>query len=126
MPTYSNETALVKAIVAAIKEKWPDAWVFKVHGGFMQAAGVPDLIVSVHGLFMAFEVKHQKQGESEEHARGRATPLQREVIRLIQKSGAHASVVLSVEETLKNIESVVAMYYGYVYTSNTSKQQQDN
>ncbi len=100
MGTYTNETGLVKAIVRAVKKKYPVAWIMKVHGGPMQMAGIPDLLICVGGLLIGAEAKHQKPGESAEHARGRATPLQRNMIHLINTAGGMAGVVLSPEETL--------------------------
>jgi len=103
MATYTNETGLVKAIVRAVKKQYPTAWIVKIHGGPMQMAGIPDLLICVHGLLVGAEAKHQKPGESEEHARGRATPVQRNMIHLINRAGGMAGVVLTPEETLELI-----------------------
>jgi len=106
-----TEGDLVVHIVKAVKEKYPWAWIFKVHGGPMQQAGIPDLLIVVYGLMVGAEVKHRKPGESEEHARGRATPLQREQIRKLREAGAVADVVLSPEETLALIEQALERHY---------------
>lgn len=98
--TWTNETGLVKAIVKVVKREYPRAWVFKVHGGPMQMAGVPDLIFIVDGLFIGAEAKFPHAGESVEHARSRATALQRNQIALINAAGGIAAVVVSPEETL--------------------------
>lgn len=98
-----NETGLVNAIVRAVKRQHPASFVFKVHGGPMQRAGVADLLLCVEGRFIALEVKHQKPGESEAHARGRATPLQLAEIDKVVAAGGHAAVVLSVDEALREI-----------------------
>lgn len=102
----STETPLVHAIVKAILREYPDAWTFKVHGSPYQRAGVPDLLVCVHGSLFGFEVKHQKPDESEQHARGRATLLQRNEIRDIRQAGGYAAVILSPEEALEAIQEI--------------------
>jgi hypothetical protein len=104
MPYWRNETALVDDIWKKVHKKYPLAWIFKVHGGPMQMQGVPDLIIIVDGLFIGAEVKHQKPGESEAHARDRATPGQRIQIYKILQAGGIAGVVLTPEETLQLIE----------------------
>lgn len=102
--TWTNETGLVAHIWKAVKEKYPSAWLMKVHGGPMQQAGVPDLLMCVNGMLVGAEAKDQKPGESEEHARERATPLQRIQIAQINAAGGIAGVVLTPEEALDLIE----------------------
>lgn len=109
--TAKNEADLVKQITGAVKKKYPDSWVMKVHGGPMQVAGIPDLIIIVHGIVVGAEVKHQKPGESEEHARNRATAIQRLQIKKLRAAGATADVVLSAEETLVLIEQALIKRY---------------
>lgn len=99
-----NETGLVNKITGQIKKRWPNSWVFKVHGGPMQKTGIPDLLIVIDGLMIGAEVKHQKPRESLEHARNRATPGQRAQIAKINAAGAVAGVVTSVEETFALIE----------------------
>jgi hypothetical protein len=94
------ETLLVNKIRAAVKKKYPDSVSFKVHGGPYQTGGVPDLLVFLNGKVAGFEVKKQKLGESEEHARERATLRQRLRIDAFRKAGCRAEVVLSVGEVL--------------------------
>lgn len=98
-----NEAALVRQIVRRIREENPDAWVFKTVGSPYQMPGVPDLILSIDGLFLGLEVKHIKPGESAEHAMYRATNQQRAHIRRINDSGGVARVVTSPEEALAAI-----------------------
>lgn len=100
----TNETGLVREIVKAVKAAHPDSWCFKVHGSPTQTVGTPDLLICVQGRLIAAEVKHQKPGESEEHALGRATPVQLAQIDVLRRSGAVAGVVLSAEETLALID----------------------
>lgn len=103
----TNETGLVGQIVRAVKKRYPNAWVFKVHGGPMQMAGVPDLLMIVEGIAIGAEVKFKRPGESEAHARSRATPGQLVQIQKIKAAGGTASVVISVDETLELIETAV-------------------
>jgi len=99
-----NETGLVREIVRAVRAAHPDAWCFKVHGSPTQTIGTPDLLIVVQGRMIAAEVKHQKPGESREHALSRATAVQRRQIEVLRKAGAVADVVLSAEETLALID----------------------
>jgi hypothetical protein len=101
---YTNESKLVEAIVKAVRKKYPEVWSFNVHGGPMQMAGVPDLLFCIEGLLIGAEAKNPGPSESLEHARNRATSLQRMQIRNIIKAGGMAGVVTSVEETLDLIE----------------------
>lgn len=103
----TNENGLLQQIVKAVKTKYPNAWVFKVHGGPMQVAGIPDLLIVVQGRIIGAEVKFQRPGESESHARGRATTLQINQINKIRAAGGTADVVLSIDETLALIEQAL-------------------
>lgn len=102
MPT--SETGLQQAIQKAVRKHYPKAWIMKVHGSIYQKVGVPDLLIVVHGVLIGAEVKFVRPGESEDHARGRATPEQRRQIAEIIEAGGMAGVVISVEETLDLIE----------------------
>lgn len=105
MAEWKNETALVGAICKAIKQEYPTVFYIKVHGGPMQEPGLPDLLLCIFGYFFGFEVKHKKPNESEEHARERATPLQRIKIQRINASGGVGRVILTPEEALETIAS---------------------
>lgn len=107
--SHRNETALVHAITRALRHAYPSIWVVKVHGGPYQAAGIPDLLCCIDGRLVALEAKHKKAGESEAHARGRTTPRQRRVLDDIRAAGGAAAVVLTVEEALLVIESVLSV-----------------
>lgn len=109
----SNEAGLVDQITKAVAKRYPDAWQFKVVGSPYQMSGVPDLLFCIHGLMIGAEVKHQKPGESEEHARSRASALQRVQIMRINRSGGMAGVVLSVEETFDLIERGLQNRFGF-------------
>lgn len=96
----TSESGVVASIVRTVRREYPGAWIMKVHGGPMQTAGIPDLLMCIDGLFIAAEVKHQKPAESEQHARERATPLQRAQIAKIIESGGMAGVVIDAAGTL--------------------------
>lgn len=104
---YTNETGLVKAIHLAVKAAFPNAWIMKVHGGQMQVPGIPDLLIVVDGVLIGAEAKFQRAGESAEHARGRATPIQLNQIAKLRAAGAVADVVLSPDETLDLIRQAL-------------------
>lgn len=103
-----NETALVRKIVREVKAVHPTAWCFKVHGSPTQTVGTPDLLIAVRGRLIAAEVKHQKPGESREHALARATPVQLAQIRVLRRAGVVADVVLSAEEVLGMIDQALS------------------
>lgn len=99
-----NEHLLVREIIREVSRAYPNVWVMKVHGSPYQMAGVPDLLLCVHGLLIGCEVKHRRPGESEAHARGRTTMLQQSQIDQINEAGGAAATVLSAEEALALIE----------------------
>lgn len=103
MARPTNESGLVRNIVKAIKREYPDAFVWKVHGGPYQVVGIPDLAACVNGLYVGIEIKHQKPGESEAHARERTTLIQRQRIKEIIQAGGIAGTALSEEEALEII-----------------------
>jgi len=70
-------------------------WWLKLHGGPMQKAGVPDLLVINEGHHFLFEIK--KPG-------GKATQLQQIQINRINDAGGFAFVVHSVDEVVEHME----------------------
>lgn len=94
------ETTLVGQITRAVKKRHPSAYVVKIAGGPYQSGGLPDMAVILDGRYYGFEVKKRRTGESEHHARERATVRQRQRIASIREAGGVADVVLSVEEAL--------------------------
>lgn len=97
------ESLLVGRIRKAIKAEFPGAYVTKIAGGRYQNAGLPDLFLIVEGRAVGLEVKCQRPGESEAHARERETPRQRSVREDMARAGAVTAVVLSPEEALAAI-----------------------
>ena len=82
-----TETQLISKIAAALRSQ--GAWVTKIHGGNMQQAGLPDLIV-VHTTGTWF-VEVKLPG-------GMPTRLQRHILERIKTAGGNVAVVRSVED----------------------------
>lgn len=91
-------------IKRAVKRAYPTAMVVKIAGGQYQTAGLPDLIVVLDGRAYGLEIKKQRLGESEAHARGRATLRQEARLADMRRAGALAEVILSAEEALDLLE----------------------
>ena len=62
----------------------PVGWYYKVWGGGMQKAGIPDIIACVNGVFVAIEVKS---------ASGKPSDLQKLNIKRINEAGGVALVL---------------------------------
>lgn len=69
--------------------------------------GVPDILALVQGHLFGLEVKHQKPGESLEHAKSRASPAQLLQLKRIKEAGGYGDVVTSVEESLDLIHQTI-------------------
>jgi len=93
------ESKVTKAIMAHLKKR--GIWCFKVAGGPMQQRGVPDIICSVNGAFVALEVKRPELG--------RLTDLQALTIERIREAGGVAEVVTSVEEAASVIDGLATV-----------------
>src|SRR3546814_18048182 len=94
------EAALVGRVLTAVKRKFPDALIQKLHGGPYQTAGLPDLIIVIEGRIYGFEVKQQRLGERPEHAYERAPILQNAPLAHLRRTGGDAPVALRVPATL--------------------------
>lgn len=87
-----SEATITRQIIAVLKQQKAagrNVWWFKVHGGPMQRAGVPDLYVLVDGVSIWVEIKTPA---------GRVSPLQERTIEQIGRAGGRTAVVRSVEE----------------------------
>lgn len=94
------EASIVKSIRKKLKAKYgKDIWIFKTHGGADQIRGLPDLIGTYHGYFIAMEVK--KPG-------GHATDLQAFTMEQITTAGGYAAVIHSFEEVEDFLATVPA------------------
>lgn len=90
-----RESRVTNAIRQAVLKAYPGAVLWKIHGGPMQRAGIPDLVGCIHGKFVALEVKHP------DAARG-LTLLQEATLERIQRAGGLAyGPVTSPEEALR-------------------------
>ncbi len=90
------EKAIVNSIMRYLKTL-EGCFAFKEHGGFYGTAGIPDIICSYKGRFIAFEVKTEK---------GRATELQEATIKKINKAGGTALIVRSVQDVKDAIRNL--------------------
>lgn len=72
---------------------------FKVHGGPMMMAGLPDVIACVEGKFIGFETK-MPDGKN-------PTQIQLFVHEKIRKSGGEVFVVRSVEQALARVSELL-------------------
>ena len=71
------------------------AWVVKIHGGWFQRAGIPDLIGVLKGRFLAIEVKRPGEG---------LTRLQAYVLAQIRKAGGIAFKADSVDVVRETLD----------------------
>lgn len=97
----------MRQIVKAIEHEYPSALVWKIHGDPYQPVGIPDLIICLDGRFIGIEVKHQKPGESRQHALGRVTEVQHRQLERIRTAGGTAGAATSAQEALAVIEEAV-------------------
>lgn len=93
------ESKLQQRIQKALKARYPRSWWVKFHGGIFSAAGVPDLLGCVNGQFFALEVKCPGKLRT-------LTPIQAQVIDKLQRAGACACTITSVEEALAVVGAV--------------------
>lgn len=117
----SPEARIVSAVVrVAEADGW---WCMKVHGGPMQKAGIPDLLLLKDGRALFFEAKQPGLGKKSE-----ATPLQRRrmdeilaiggVMSYVVHSAAEAAALLRVANCktpaseLPRRETATARQYG--------------
>lgn len=92
-----SEANLVRKIIKALKEKYPEDFWLKIHGGPFQERGIPDIIGCHHGKFIGMEVKlpTSKKG---------TTKYQELQIHRIMIAGGYATTVTSAKEALQKIE----------------------
>lgn len=89
------ETALTKKIKDSVAKEYPGSFLFKVHGSAFQMAGIPDLVGSIEGRFVALEVKVPGN---------KLTDLQAATLDRLRKAGALAAKVESPKEALTILE----------------------
>jgi hypothetical protein len=95
------ETALQTRVKKALLAEWPGSVVWKIHGGPMQAAGIPDLVGCVRGVFIGLEVKLPD-------ASSQPTRLQTATLDAIRRAGGVAAVVRSPQEACEVVAEMLA------------------
>lgn len=89
-----KESAVQSWVRIQILKEFEDAFVFKCPSGpYSSRRGIPDLIMSIYGLFVAIEVKTEK---------GVASKLQDHEIKKIIKSGGQAYIIYGKDEVELN------------------------
>ena len=84
-------------IQAALKRRYPGAFIAKVAQGAYSQGGIPDVLCILNGHYFGFEVKRPILGE--------ATKLQKKRIADITRAGGTASVVIWPEECFRIIDA---------------------
>lgn len=102
----TNEKGTVEAIKRAILRRFPEAVVYKIHGGQYQEAGIPDLVACVNGRFVAIEAKFKRPGESPERARQKVTARQQYQLDRLQQAGAVVGVAISAEDAHRILDQI--------------------
>ena len=94
---YKEESKFQTRLIYTLKDLYgDDIWFFKASDRY--SSGIPDILGCIHGKFFAFELKDDK---------GKATTLQRMVMERIKNAGGKVWVVRTVEETLKNMITIL-------------------
>lgn len=97
----ATEHDLVRSMIRKVLAVWPGAWTFKVVGSPYQRAGMPDLLVMVEGVVVGLEAKMPRPSERPQHARRRASNLQRNQLRALVAAGGYGAVVLTPDEAVQ-------------------------
>ena len=93
------ETKIVKQIMVGLREKFPGAYLRKIHGNMFQHAGIPDIIGCINGFFVAFEVKTTQ---------GHVSRIQELEGQEISKAKGIHAVVTNLSEALEALEGLHA------------------
>lgn len=102
----TSEKGVVEAIKKAVLRHYPNAVVYKIHGGQYQEAGIPDLVMCVNGRFVAIEAKFKRPGESPERARSKVTVRQQYQLDRLREAGAIVGVAISAEDAIEILEEL--------------------
>ena len=92
-----SEGTLVRRILKALREKYPNNVWYKIHTGPYQERGVPDILGSHGGYFIALEVKLPGKENT-------VTKYQKYQIKRIRNSGGYACVVTTVKEARESVD----------------------
>lgn len=91
-----RETRRQQRIQKRLKKEYAGhIFLFKVHGGPFQRAGLPDLIGTVYGMFFGFEVKELD---------GEPSALQIETLKDIEAAGGIAGLIEEPEDAIYLVE----------------------
>lgn len=74
------------------------SWWIKIHGGWFQESGLPDLFGCVEGFFFAFEVKEPD---------GTTSEIQKETMKDIRKAGGCSIAVITREEAIRHVRETI-------------------
>jgi len=85
---FKKESDFTKAALKWLNSQ-SSTWAVKYHSSAYTTYGVPDILCSVNGIFLALELKAEG---------GKATPLQEQVIAKINLMGGIAHVVWTMDE----------------------------
>lgn len=88
-----RESKLSRKIIKALELE--GIFAFKVHGGPMMMAGLPDIVVCREGRFIGLETKNPDGGDP--------SPIQTFVHEKIRRSGGEVYVVRSIAQALKAV-----------------------
>lgn len=94
------ESAIKKKILENLRKYYPQGVWFKIHGSPYQERGIPDVIGSLDGKFIAFEIKRPDEYRP-------PTAYQQMQIDRINQSGGLASVVTSWVEVKNILEKTI-------------------
>ena len=90
------EKNIVNQIMRYLKTV-PDSFAWKQHGGQFGTAGIPDIIICLHGRFVAMEVKTPA---------GKLTKLQESTLQRIKDAKGVAYKVTSLQEVKEIIQNL--------------------
>lgn len=93
-----RESRRQRKIKKGLLKAFPSSWWTKIHGGWFQEAGIPDLIGCVEGFFFAFEIKEPD---------GTISEIQRVTMKDIRKAGGCSIAVITLEEALRHVRETL-------------------
>ena len=98
VPSKIKEATIVDNMIKAIRKKYEDVVVLKIHGGMYQRSGIPDIYIQLKSRPIWVEVKRPG---------GDTTALQHYKLKQLKKAGAYVGTATSTEEMLDLIEDVL-------------------
>jgi len=98
--TQPSETSIVNATIKAIRDKFPDSVVVKIHGGGFQKAGVPDLYIAVNGVGLWVEMK--RSGSD-------TTALQKRFLEKLATNGVFSGTAESADRVLAMLDTCLGI-----------------